>query len=255
MLSFREIGQAPAPTVVFLHGCPTSVDHLEPLARGIADTHRCIMMELPGYGRSSYPPPGDGNVVGRGEIAIVATLRSIGVRRLSLVGHSLGGYRALSLACSGLFDVDAVIALGGFARLPEEIGAGLAAVAPAVRSGSLDLETGASERFLAPENRTRANVAEVNRWAHATTRSVLADELEAAAQLPDLRPALAGTHARVVARVGAMDTASPPHLSEEIAAALQGGSCEIVANAGHALVLEDFVGTLESIKRALRMSA
>jgi 3-oxoadipate enol-lactonase len=126
----RESGDG--PVVLLLPGCPMPADHFAELAAQLARTHRVLSPDLPGYGKS----PGDGNLQRTTEVLERAMLdRS--VSELSIVGASLGAWRALALAASGRLRVSLVISLGGFAHLPDEARAAFGQFAAAVRAGQL----------------------------------------------------------------------------------------------------------------------
>jgi len=54
---YREAGRADAPTVLLLHGFPSSSRMWEPLLPLLADKYHLIAPDYPGFGLSSAPPP------------------------------------------------------------------------------------------------------------------------------------------------------------------------------------------------------
>ncbi|MBR0740797.1 alpha/beta hydrolase [Bradyrhizobium liaoningense] len=56
---YREAGRADAPTVLLLHGFPSSSRMWEPLLPLLADKYHLIAPDYPGFGLSSAPPPSD----------------------------------------------------------------------------------------------------------------------------------------------------------------------------------------------------
>lgn len=58
---YREAGPADAPTVLLLHGFPSSSRMWEPLLPLLADKYHLIAPDYPGFGNSSAPPPSDFN--------------------------------------------------------------------------------------------------------------------------------------------------------------------------------------------------
>src|SRR4051812_8359244 len=56
---YREAGPADAPTVLLLHGFPSSSRMWEPLLPLLADKYRLIAPDYPGFGNSSALPPSD----------------------------------------------------------------------------------------------------------------------------------------------------------------------------------------------------
>ncbi len=90
----QTLGQG-ASTLVCLHGFLGSGDNLWPLADHLKDSHRCILMDLRGHGRS--PHGGPYTLEGMAD-DVAETLASDGIASAAVLGHSLGGKVALALA-------------------------------------------------------------------------------------------------------------------------------------------------------------
>lgn len=239
------------PALVLLHGCPSPVDALAPVADAFAATRRVLTPHLPGYGKTpADPPPVSFNDQAR---RLEDALLARGVRECAIVGFSLGGYRALQLAASGRVRVTHAVLLGGFANLDTAAREGKRQFAAALRAGALNLAALAPQVFLPPslaaENGPLAR--EVAGWSRVTGPENLANEQEAVAAMDDLTPILPKLRAAIVARVGSLDAAAPPRFSQEICRAVPGARLELVPGCGHALPLEDREGTLASIRKAL----
>jgi pimeloyl-ACP methyl ester carboxylesterase len=56
---YREVGPVDAPTVLSLHGFPSSSRMWEPLLPLLADKYHLIAPDYPGFGHSSAPPPSE----------------------------------------------------------------------------------------------------------------------------------------------------------------------------------------------------
>jgi pimeloyl-ACP methyl ester carboxylesterase len=54
---YREAGPNDAPTILLLHGLPSSSRMFEPLLRRLADTYHLVAPDYPGYGHSDWPDP------------------------------------------------------------------------------------------------------------------------------------------------------------------------------------------------------
>ena len=92
--AFRQVGQG--PPVLLLHGLGDSSATWSALLPELARTHRVIAPDLLGHGRSDTP---------RGDYSIPAhandlrdLLGALGIRRATVIGHSLGGGLAMQLA-------------------------------------------------------------------------------------------------------------------------------------------------------------
>ena len=53
---YREAGSKSAPTVLLLHGFPTSSQMFRNLIPALADRYHVVAPDYPGYGHSSMPP-------------------------------------------------------------------------------------------------------------------------------------------------------------------------------------------------------
>lgn len=56
---FRDAGPRNAPTLLLLHGLPSSSRMFEPLIRELSDRYRLIAPDYPGFGHSDWPPPSE----------------------------------------------------------------------------------------------------------------------------------------------------------------------------------------------------
>src|SRR5512133_3506481 len=54
---FREAGPKDAPPLLLLHGLPSSSRMFEPLFARLADRHRLVAPDYPGFGHSDWPDP------------------------------------------------------------------------------------------------------------------------------------------------------------------------------------------------------
>ena len=54
---YREAGPKGAPTILFLHGLPTSSRQFEPLFARLSDRFHLVAPDYPGFGQSDWPDP------------------------------------------------------------------------------------------------------------------------------------------------------------------------------------------------------
>jgi pimeloyl-ACP methyl ester carboxylesterase len=54
---YREAGPKDAPTILLLHGLPSSSRMFEPLLTRLADTYHLVAPDYPGFGHSDWPDP------------------------------------------------------------------------------------------------------------------------------------------------------------------------------------------------------
>src|SRR5579862_6521384 len=54
---FREVGPKGAPTILLLHGLPSSSRMFQPLLTRLADSYHLVAPDYPGFGHSDWPDP------------------------------------------------------------------------------------------------------------------------------------------------------------------------------------------------------
>ena len=82
--------------VLALHGLASSCHWYDLVIPHLADTYRCIAPDQRGHGQTDQPPTGyDWQTL---TTDVVEALDQLGIERVAVIGHSWGGYVALSLA-------------------------------------------------------------------------------------------------------------------------------------------------------------
>jgi pimeloyl-ACP methyl ester carboxylesterase len=115
--------QTDAPAVVLLHGFGASLQTWDAWAEGLAATHRVVRIDLPGSGLSP-PDPAHDYRDERSLQLLMALLDDLGLPRVSLVGHSMGGRIAWTFAAQFPERVDklVLVAPDGYASFGFEYG-------------------------------------------------------------------------------------------------------------------------------------
>ena len=106
MLHYQRQGPGSAPAIILLHGLFGDKDNLGNLARALADTFCVIQVDLPNHGGS--PRQDDMGYPAMCQ-ALQALLDTLGLRRVHLLGHSLGGKLAMQFALRHPTRVDRLI--------------------------------------------------------------------------------------------------------------------------------------------------
>src|SRR3954467_12528561 len=92
-----DIGPAhPTGTIVWIHGLSGSWQNWLENLPAFTDTHRCVALDLPGFGQSEMPA--ERITIGGYAATVDALLREIGVTRATVVGNSMGGFIGAELA-------------------------------------------------------------------------------------------------------------------------------------------------------------
>ena len=106
MLHYQQQGSDSAPAVILLHGLFGDKENLGSLARALAATFGVIQVDLPNHGGS--PRQDDMGYPAMSE-ALLALLDTLRLRRVHLLGHSLGGKLAMQFALRHPTRVDRLI--------------------------------------------------------------------------------------------------------------------------------------------------
>ena len=91
------VDEGAGPTVLFVHGLPTWSFLWRHLIAGLRDRHRCVALDLPGFGLSDKPP-GDAYRPEDQARRLVAFVDALRLKDVALVVHDFGGPIGLSLA-------------------------------------------------------------------------------------------------------------------------------------------------------------
>lgn len=239
------------PAVLLIHGCPSPTSHFAPLVEALKGRYRVLVPHLPGYGRSA--PLGGTYTLPRVTELLEDDLLALGVNEAAAVGFSFGGYRALALAVSGRVRITNVVCLAGYADLDPAARDGMRGFAAFARTGA-DLHPLAAPQLLSAAfiAANPAVAVEIAGWMDIMPREVFAQELDAAAVVDNLLPAIAELRIPILARVGEADVAVPAACSRALCAAARQGTLEIVPGVAHGLFYEDCEATVASVVRALQ---
>jgi pimeloyl-ACP methyl ester carboxylesterase len=239
--------------VVILHGVPGTMSYFRPLIEALSVTRQVLFVDMPGYGGSSMPARR--YTMGLCAELIEETLLRAGITSADLVGHSIGGYRALAVALSGRVQVGRAMLLGAMAGLDEadreryrQFVQLLKAPADQVDLRAIWLNLALRPDFVMSHP---SETAEVAAQLNAPRQGVLEAECRAMAESEDLRPRLRELRIPIVLRVGERDAGTPPAWSEAILGAVPTARLERVPGCAHMLLIEDPVETIRSTLAAL----
>ena len=239
-LYFEEHGGGnPGPPLVFVHGAGGNRLHWPPALRRLTGC-RTLAVDLPGHGRSTA----------EGEVGIDLFARrladaygALGGPPPVLVGHSMGAAIALTCALSDPARWSGLVLLGAGARLKvnprllEDVGRPDAFGDAVERILTWSFDAAAPPRLL---ELARARLIETGAsLLEADLRAC--DGFDVTGRLPEIRLPTS-------ILVGRTDRMTPPALSEELRAGIDGAHLEVVDRAGHMLMLEQPV----VVARALR---
>ena len=122
-LHARDDGPRDAPVLIMLHGFGSSLHTWEPWAQALVGEYRVIRLDLPGAGLSPPDPKNDYTDT-RSIALILALMDRRGILRATLIGNSLGGRIAWTLAAKHPERTDKLVLISpdGFASPGLEYG-------------------------------------------------------------------------------------------------------------------------------------
>ncbi|UPK68841.1 alpha/beta fold hydrolase [Chitinophaga filiformis] len=113
---YREAGNRNNPTLVLLHGYPTSSHMFRNLIRDLSDKYHLIAPDYPGYGRSEQPPVAEFEYTFDNFAKIVtALLEKLDIRKYSLYLMDYGAPVGFRIASASPQKIDSLIIQNGCA--------------------------------------------------------------------------------------------------------------------------------------------
>ncbi len=94
-------------TLIFLHGWGQNIKMMKPIAKPFYDTHRVLIIDLPGHGNSSSPTRAY-DLEYFVEV-IYELIKKLNIKNPTLIGHSFGG--KISLLYASTHQVDKLVLL------------------------------------------------------------------------------------------------------------------------------------------------
>ena len=94
MLHYQTHGSPEKRALCFLHGFMGSASEWAPIVEALETEAFCLMVDLPGHGRSADRPAHEYTMEGTTQ-ALADVLDEVGIDRASMIGYSMGGRVAL----------------------------------------------------------------------------------------------------------------------------------------------------------------
>lgn len=106
-LAAQTLGSA-GPSVVILHGLLGSARNWHRVGRALATSHRVILLDLRNHGESPWV---DGMGYGEMSADVGATLAALGIETFTIVGHSMGGKVAMTMALQSMPGLEGLVVI------------------------------------------------------------------------------------------------------------------------------------------------
>jgi pimeloyl-ACP methyl ester carboxylesterase len=122
-LHIREVGEAHAgrPAILMIHGLAGQLSHYTyGVAGKLAERHRVIVVDRPGSGYSTRAPDASASLSAQAG-TMAALVRTLGLSPAFVVGHSLGGAVALTMALEHPQQVSALALIAPLTHMPEGV--------------------------------------------------------------------------------------------------------------------------------------
>jgi 3-oxoadipate enol-lactonase len=230
-------GARSGPTVVLVNSLGATSRMWDPQVPTLAAGRRVVRYDARGHGRSPVPP-GPYTIEQLAD-DLLALLDRLDVERAHLVGLSLGGMTAMSLAAERPDRVVSLSLLCTSARLgPEQMWLDRAHTART--QGMAVLGTTVIERWFTPRFRAEHadQVAAMQKMLESTPAEGYAAACDAIQHL-DLRERLPSITAPTLVVAGSEDPVAPPEHARLIADSIPGSRLEVIDGAAHLANIEE----------------
>jgi pimeloyl-ACP methyl ester carboxylesterase len=236
--------------IVFLHAFPLDGSMWDRERAELVKTHRVIVPDLRGFGRSGeLAPP---RSLDEHADDVVGILDALGIERATVAGLSMGGYTAFALARRHPQRLSRLI-LADTRAAPDSAEGRRARdenIALVQREGVAPLVERLLPKLLAP-SASPSVVARVRALGGRQTAAGLIAALGAMRDRPDSAPLLPKIGVPALVIVGEADAISPPAEARAIAAAIPGGEIAVIDGAGHLANLESPAAFMAALRRGL----
>ncbi len=235
-LAVERIGGG-EPTFVCLHGLADSRRIWDAIAPALAERGTVVLVDQRGHGESDAPP----GPCRREDLAqdVRALAGALGIERVILVGHSMGGIVALTVAVEHPEIVAGLVLLGTTSQVNERAAGWYEEIARAAERDGLD----GLRRAIFGE-RSRREIRGDARAIAAITRCLASLHRE------PLTPRLAALRVPALVMVGEQDPMGPA-ASSILASAIPGARLVTIPGRGHWLHVEEPAAVVANVDALL----
>lgn len=228
--------------VVFLHAFPFQAAMWDYQLEAFEGTHRCIAIDLPGFGQSASPAAPNRTTMQAWSDLVVGVLDQLGIEKATFVGASMGGYLTMALLRHHRDRVRDVVFAGTRARSDDpQVAQKRTEQQEQLRSGTevAALAKSVVEGLLSSGSMARPELVDyVYALTEAATPEGWIAALEAMKSRPDNMLVLRQAGVRALVVVGELDRITP--IAEAMSVrSLVKGELVVVPGVGHLPNIED----------------
>lgn len=256
--ALNVIDRGEGEAVVFLHAFPLQAGMWDYQFDALDGSHRCIAIDMPGFGQSDPPAVPDDTSMQRWADLVAGVLDQLGVDAATVVGASMGGYLAMALLRHHPARVRQLVLAGSRARSDDPgVAQRRSAQQAQLREGAaVDvLAKGTVEGLLSSGSMTRTDLVE---YVHALAAGADPDgwigALEAMKDRPDSMLLLRQADVRALVIVGELDRVAPIAEAMSLRSLLK-GELVVIPNVGHLPNVEDPLAFNEALLAFLGVEA
>lgn len=244
-LFYEEVGQG--EPVVLLHGYPLDHTIWAPVVEGMKNEARFILPDLRGFGKS----PDTNEIYTMRLLAedLRVLLDKLGLERVILVGHSMGGYIALSFAHAypGYLSGFGLVSTQADADSPEKRQSRLVAARDARRRGMASIAKNMAPR-LTQDAAVQKQLFEIMMRNRVPS---MVNALKGMAERCDANPWLGAVKVPAVVIAGGQDQLIPIQKSQTMAQMLYKGWLVEIPDAGHVPMLERPAAVMDALRQLI----
>jgi 3-oxoadipate enol-lactonase len=235
------IDRGEGDALVLLHAFPLQAAMWDYQIEALDGSHRCIAIDLPGFGQSPPPAAPDASMQAWADL-VAGVLDQLGIDRATFVGASMGGYLAMALLRHHRERVHQLVLAGSRARSDDPaVAQRRTAQQDRLREGT-EVEVLAKEvveGLLSSGSMSRSDLVD---YVHALAAGADPEgwiaALEAMKDRPDSMLLLRQADVRALVLVGELDRVTPIAEAMSLRSLLK-GELRVVPDVGHLPNVED----------------
>jgi 3-oxoadipate enol-lactonase/4-carboxymuconolactone decarboxylase len=233
-LHYDLSGPESAPVVAFSNSLGATLEMWDAQVAALRGRFRCLRYDTRGHGRSStLDLPARINDLADD---LAALLEGLGIKRVHLVGLSLGGMTGQAFAVRHPERLKSLSLMATTAFMPPRQ-AWLDRAELVHQEGMQAIANVTMERWFTPAFAADARLASLRERFLAVDPAGYAVCCSAIAEM-DLRPGLASIQSPTLVIAGADDPATPPAMAEELCRSIAGAELVVLPRARHMLAVE-----------------